>query len=179
MLTSDSRTPSPSDDTPCEILGVTPSRRAFVRGASAALGALALLGLDADAAMALPVRLLKGRAGVGGTVRFPIPADDSVLFDDTNGLIIVRRGKAAWAFLSTCPHKDIVKLKWYKAENRFQCPKHDSRYEASGVFVDGRATRNMDRVAIKKEGTELVVEPDAILESDRDLAKWTGAVAAL
>jgi nitrite reductase/ring-hydroxylating ferredoxin subunit len=163
----------------CAITGDTPSRRTFLRGAGAALGALALLGLSTEDAMALPVRLLRGTVGAGGSVRFPIPPDDSVIFDDANGLILVRRGTAAWAFLATCPHKDIVKLKWYKAENRFQCPKHESRYQPDGTFIDGRATRHMDRVPIRKEGKDLVVDPDQVLESDRNMAVWTAATATL
>ncbi len=163
----------------CTLLGTAGAgRREFLRGAGAALGALALLGLSTEEAMALPVRLLTGTRGAAG-VRYPIPAADSVIFDDKNGIIIVRRGAQAWAFLATCPHKDVVKLKWQDAENRFKCPKHDSTYQPDGTFIEGRATRNMDRLPIKKDGTDLVVDVESVLESDKMAAGWKSAVAAL
>ena len=169
-----------SADDDCALAGQQdPERRAFLRGAGAALGALALLGFSAEEAMALPVRLLAGRTERGGKVRFPVPADDSVIFDEANALIIVRRGPSVWAFVATCPHKEIVKLRWFKAENRFQCPKHESKYQPDGAFIEGKATRNMDRLVIQRDGQELVVDPDAVFESDKDAAGWGKAVATV
>lgn len=156
-----------------------PSRRVFLRGAGAALGALAMLGLTADEALAVPFRILRGTRGAGGTVRYPIPAGDAVTFDDQNDVILVRRGAQAWAFVSACPHKEVVKLKWLRAENRFQCPKHDSKYQPDGTFIDGKATRNMDRLPIRKEGAELVVDPERAWQSDTQAAGWAAAVATV
>jgi nitrite reductase/ring-hydroxylating ferredoxin subunit len=163
----------------CTLLGQRGPRREFLRGAGAALGALALLGLSGEEAMALPVRLLRGTRDGSGAARFPIPADDSVIFDDANGIILVRRGPAMWAFLTACPHKEVVKIKWKKDENRFQCPKHDSRYQADGTFIDGKATRNLDRLPIKKDGAQVVVDVDTVYQSDKNTELWKAAVAAL
>lgn len=167
-------------DDDCALAGQRdPERRAFLRGAGAALGALALLGFSTKEAMALPVRLVKGRTELGGKVRFPVPADDSVIFDEANAMIVVRRGASVWAFVATCPHKEIVKLRWHKGDNRFQCPKHESKYQPDGEFIEGRATRNMDRLVIQRDGKELVVDPDAVFESDKDAAGWGKAVATV
>ncbi|MBI3789674.1 MAG: Rieske (2Fe-2S) protein [Gemmatimonadetes bacterium] len=156
-----------------------PERRAFLRGAGAALGALAILGLDAEAAMAIPVRLARGTRGARGTVRYPVPAGDSVTFDEANALILVRRGANVWAFVATCPHKEVVKLRWMKGDDRFQCPKHESKYQPDGAFIEGKATRNMDRLPIRKEGAELVVDPDTVIPSDSHAAAWAAAVVTV
>lgn len=169
-------------DDPCPLDchdDLPPSRRAFLRGAGAALGAMALLGFTTEEALALPVRLRRGIPGAGGTVRYPIPAEDAVIFDDQNDVILVRRGAQAWAFVSACPHKEVVKLKWLKGENRFQCPKHESKYQPDGTFIEGKATRNMDRLPIRKEGADLVVDPERAWQSDTQGAGWQSAVAAL
>ncbi len=169
-----------ANDDPCALAGQQdPARRAFLRGAGAALGAMALLGFSTEEAMALPVRLLRGTTERGGKVRFPIPADDSVVFDEANAMIIVRRGANVWAFVATCPHKEIVKLRWLKGENRFQCPKHESKYQPDGAFIEGKATRNMDRLVIQRDGKDIVVDPDAVFESDKDAAGWGKAVATV
>jgi nitrite reductase/ring-hydroxylating ferredoxin subunit len=179
MTTTARTTDAPVNADPCAIEGISADRRAFLRGAGAALGALALLGLSTEDAMALPVRLMSATSMNAGLAKFPIPTEDGVTFDEANGIILVRKGNNAYAFLSVCPHKDVVKLKWLKAEGMFKCPKHDSTYQPSGEFIDGRATRNMDRLPIKKDGNQLVVDVDKVYESDKMADGWKSAVAAL
>lgn len=164
---------------PCVFEAASPDRRAFVRGAAAALGALAALGLSGEEAMALPVRVVRGRRGRSGGKRYPMPTSDGVVFDDAEGIVIVRRGELAWALLATCPHKAVVKIKWQGDEHRFQCPKHESRYEVNGTFIEGKATRNLDRLPVRKDGRELVVDVDTVLESDKDASGWAAAAAHL
>ncbi len=165
--------------TPCVFDAASPDRRAFVRGAAAALGALVALGLTSEAAMALPVHIVRGRRDPSGGKRYPVPPADGVVFDDVEGIVIVRRGELAWALLATCPHKAVVKIKWQGGENRFQCPKHESRYEADGTFIEGKATRNLDRLPVKKDGKELLVDVETAIESDRDASGWAAAAAHL
>ena len=66
--------------------------------------------------------------------------------------------------------------RWRQRDGRFQCPRHESQYQPDGTFIQGRATRNMDRLQISREGTLIVVDPDVAFESDVDPAKWAAAV---
>ncbi|HTD70459.1 MAG TPA: Rieske 2Fe-2S domain-containing protein, partial [Gemmatimonadales bacterium] len=77
-----------------------------------------------------------------------------------------------------CPHQNTA-LKWLRDEGRFQCPKHKSRYQPDGVFISGRATRNMDRLAVRREGDTIVVNVDKLYRSDQNAADWAAAVVAL
>ena len=63
---------------------------------------------------------------------------------------------------------------------RFQCPKHHSQYQPDGEFITGRATRNMDRLAIRRDAANnIVVDPDTLYRSDEDAAEWKAAVVKL
>lgn len=113
-----------------------------------------------------------------GEVEYPVPAGDGAIVDRTNELILVRRQNECYAFALTCPHQNTA-LKWLPADNRFQCPKHKSRYSPDGVFLTGRATRNMDRLPIRLAGSRLLVDVDRVYESDKDAAGWAAAVVRL
>jgi len=58
---------------------------------------------------------------------------------------------------------------------RFQCPKHDSKYQPNGTFMAGRATRNMDRLKIRRDSDTLIVDLSHIIKSDADPAGWAAA----
>jgi hypothetical protein len=47
------------------------------------------------------------------------------------------------------------------------------------VFTDGRATRNMDRLAIRRQGTQVIVGLDRLFKSDQSPAEWAAAVVPL
>ncbi|MBL8987569.1 MAG: Rieske (2Fe-2S) protein [Gemmatimonadetes bacterium] len=155
-------------------------RRAFLReAAAAAAAALVALGIPGRAAAAMPIAALSGtRRGVGGGVTYPIPAADGVSIDKANEVILVRHGGSVYAFALSCPHQNTA-LRWNADEGRFQCPKHKSRYQPDGTFISGRATRNMDRLPIRREGGNVVVDVDRMFESDKDEAGWKAAVVAL
>lgn len=57
-------------------------------------------------------------------------------------------------------------------------PHHSGGIE-DGRHVSGRATRNMDRYAIQREGDAIVVNIDKWFESDKDPNAWTAATIAL
>ena len=105
---------------------------------------------------------------------YPIPATDGVTIDDKNEVILVRWQSQIYAFNLSCPHQNTA-LKWLAADGRFQCPKHKSRYQPDGTFISGRATRNMDRLPIKRDGSSVVVDVDHAFESDKDQAAWRAA----
>ena len=78
------------------------------------------------------------------------------------------------AFALSCPHQNAA-VKWVPQHNQFECTKHDSHYTADGTHVSGRATRNMDRMPIRKDGNVVHVDTANVFESDKDTAGWTAA----
>jgi Rieske Fe-S protein len=121
-----------------------------------------------------------GAAGAvaGSERRYPIPANDGVTIDRSNQIITVRFQNNLYAFNLACPHENTA-LKWLPKDNRFQCPKHESQYQPTGIFTSGRATRNMDRLGVRREENTLVVDVSKFFQSDKNPAGWAAAVVAL
>ena len=138
-----------------------PSRRDFLQ-------IVAALGLAA-----LPVLFVDG-VEAAGAQKYPFPAADGVTIDRKQQVIIVRAQGHVYAFNLSCPHENTA-LKWLPKDNRFQCPKHQSQYQPNGTFVTGRATRNMDRLAIRREGNDLYVDLSHIIKSDTERPAWDAA----
>lgn len=113
--------------------------------------------------------------GRGAVLKYPLPAADGVSIDATNEVILCRSGVEVYAFALSCPHQNTA-LKVMPKNRGFQCPKHKSKYQPNGTFIDGRATRNMDRLQVSREGNLLVVDPEIVFQSDSDAAKWAAAV---
>jgi nitrite reductase/ring-hydroxylating ferredoxin subunit len=149
--------------------GSCPSRRQFV---ACLFGSLAF-GAVTSAWSDLPVRLIDGR-GASGERRYPIPTADSVNIDHAGQVIIVRANGHVFAFSLACPHENAA-VKWVEKDHRFQCTKHDSRYQPDGTHISGRATRNLDRFPVREEGAELVVSTDTTFHSDLNPQGWAGA----
>jgi Rieske Fe-S protein len=93
-------------------------------------------------------------------------------------LIVVGFNGHAYVFALSCPHQNNA-LKWVQKDHRFQCTKHDSQYQPDGLYTSGRATRNMDRYAIRREGDSILVDLHHWFQSDKDLKRWTAATIAL
>lgn len=164
-----------SDCTNCDPTG----RRDFLRTATAALSvALGSLAMTPREAAALPLSLLRSLEREGDEVTYPIPAKDGVTIDDNNEVILVRWQSQAYAFNLSCPHQNTA-LRYLAADNRFQCPKHKSKYQPDGTFISGRATRNLDRFAIRKDGSKLIVDVGAMYKSDKQAAGWAAAKVAV
>lgn len=151
------------------------SRRAFLQLTCFTFTAAALGLNDADARM-LPVAFAEG-SGAGPEQRYPFPANDGVTIDRAKQVIVVRYQSHVYAFNLSCPHENTA-LKWLPKDMRFQCPKHESRYQPSGAFMSGRATRNMDRLSVRRDGDALVVDLSHIIKSDTDPAAWSAATLA-
>jgi Rieske Fe-S protein len=159
----------------CKTLG----RREFIEdGTRLMAGALAALGLTGEAAAALPVTFGRASGASGDQRTYPVPAADGATIDRENQVIVVRFQNQAFAFLLSCPHQNTA-LRWLAPEGRFQCPRHESKYKPDGTFIEGRATRNMDRFAIARNGNTLVVALGRWFQSDTQKPEWTAAVAAL
>ena len=165
------------DDDSCEGCSLSP-RRTFLLGmSSAVLAAMVGSGWDADASE-LPVSLASGTQGAGNSRTYAVPAEDGATIDRDAQVILVRLHSQAYAFNLACPHENTV-LRWRPEDARFQCPRHGSRYQPDGTFISGRATRNMDRFAIRRTAEGLVVDLDHLYRSDRNQAEWAGAAVAL
>jgi nitrite reductase/ring-hydroxylating ferredoxin subunit len=154
------------------------SRRAFLRDAAAALaGIAALLGLPASA-HALAARLTSASRVSGTEASYPLPDADGVTIDKEREVILVRWDGAVYAFRLSCPHQKTA-LKWKEKDGRFQCPKHKSKYQPDGTFISGRATRGMDRYALRRKKSEIVVDVSKVYLEDKDEAGWRAAVVKL
>lgn len=161
---------------PCAACGIDASRRSFLRDVTLAIaGIAATLGIPASA-RALAVSGARATDATGDTVKYPVPAADGVTFDKEREIILVRWQGSLHAFRLSCPHQKTA-LKWKESDARFQCPKHKSRYQPDGTFISGRATRGMDRFAVRRVGNDLVVDTSQVFLEDKDKAGWSGAVA--
>jgi len=154
------------------------NRRDFIMDAlRAGAMALAAVGLSPDGAAAMP-RLISALASRGQEHSYPVPASDGVQIDKDNEVILVRTGKSVYAFALSCPHQNTA-LRWDASANRFQCPKHKSRYQPDGTFIEGRATWGMDRYAVRLVGSAVMVDIDKLYQEDTNLADWQHAVVTL
>jgi Rieske Fe-S protein len=173
----------PADDTPffsCDPAACADrasNRREFLQTAGCFGIAIALLGLSSTEARALPVFLTEGVPS-GGEQRYPIPAVDSVNIDHAAQLIVARAAGHVYVFALSCPHENNA-VKWVQKEHRFQCTKHDSQYQPDGIHTSGRATRNMDRYVIRRDGDSIVVDLHRWIQSDKDPAGWAAATIAV
>jgi nitrite reductase/ring-hydroxylating ferredoxin subunit len=155
----------------CTVLG----RRDFLRDAAFAFAAIAASGATAGA---MPVHRVNALGVHDEFVTFALPAADGVFIDRKNEVIVARAANQVYAFTLSCPHQNTA-LRWNASEHKFQCPKHHSQYTPDGTFIDGRATRSMDRFAVQRQGDNLVVNLDKIFESDKDPNGWKAAEIAL
>jgi nitrite reductase/ring-hydroxylating ferredoxin subunit len=160
----------------CETCPLVTDRREFL----CAAGAFALAAIS----LSLPIRSATAQvlsSGLGGKkyLSYPVPATDGADIDRDNDVIIVRYNNEVMAFNLSCPHQNTA-LRWNESVMRFQCPKHHSQYQPDGTFITGRATRNMDRLAIRRDASNnIVVDPDTLYQSDDNAAEWAAAVIKL
>jgi Rieske Fe-S protein len=153
-------------------------RREFVRDViGAVVAAVAVLSVSPRDAHAVSATFVAGTR-VGTDKSYPIPTPDSVAIDRDESVIVANFAGRAYAFSLACPHQNTA-LKWDADDHRFQCPKHHSRYQPDGTFIEGRATRSMDRFALRRDGEQLVVNLDELYRQDEDSAQWQAAFVSL
>lgn len=154
-------------------------RREFLRELAAIAAAVAgALPVTPIRAAAWSVDFVSGVPRRGEEVTYPIPAQDGVTIDKARQVILARSEQSVYTFGLSCPHQKTA-LRWQEAERRFQCPKHKSRFQPDGGFVDGRATRNMDRYGIRREGENVVVDLAKLYREDENRDEWISAVVRL
>jgi nitrite reductase/ring-hydroxylating ferredoxin subunit len=151
-------------------LGEALARREFLR--ESVTRAL-MLALPLGAVQRLPMDFVRGLGGRADKA-YPFPATDGVSIDKDESVIIARFDGRVWAFSLACPHQNTA-IRWDAGANRFQCPKHKSRYRTDGTFIEGRATRGLDRFAVRRDGANIVVNLDALYREDKEAAQWAVA----
>ena len=153
-------------------------RRVLGQMSVAALAAMAGVELATGSRGSLPVLEGTGIAS-GNTERsYPLPAADGVTIDRDEQVIVVRFQQRAFVFNLACPHENTA-LRWKDALGHFQCPRHESQYQPDGTFISGRATRNMDRFAVRRNGDSVLAELNRLFRSDQQPQEWASAVIAL
>lgn len=166
---------APEDCSDCALHG----RRAFLADAlRAGVAALAALGLAPNSANAMPLEWISALSTRLAERTYPLPSADGVQIDKEGEVILARSGRSIWAFALSCPHQNTA-LRWDASGNRFQCPKHKSRYRPDGTFIEGRATRGMDRYAVRLTGATVVVDVDKLYQEDTSNAAWKQAVVTV
>jgi Rieske Fe-S protein len=152
-------------------------RRDFLRDASVAVvSVLVALGAAPRSAAAAPIRFIAPIGGSHEDKAYPIPAADGSQIDKSNDVIITRWQGKVYAFSLACPHQNTA-IKWSDKDHGFECPKHHSRFEPDGLYIkdSGRATRGLDRFAVRKDGNNIVVNLDKLFQEDDNEADWKTA----
>ena len=110
---------------------------------------------------------------------YPLPTGDGAQIDKANGVIVMRYDGTVYAFSLACPHQNTA-IRWYDHEHQFECPKHHSKYRPDGTFIEGRATRGLDRFAVRKsaDGNSLAVNLDKLFQEKHDV-EWNAAFISL
>jgi len=157
-----------SHDADCDGCPLRQDRRDFIRTAVASVGGVMMFGTTASVGRALAV------STPPKTVTYAIPAKDGVQIDKDNDVILVRSLGSVYAFSLSCPHQNTA-LRWNEKDEHFHCPKHHSEYATDGYFISGRATRGMDRYAIKKDGKNVVVDLSDLKKDSDDADGWKNA----
>ena len=159
-------------------LGEALERRDFLRAALArTLVAIGAVSAVSSRAAALPIAFTTG-LGTRADKAYALPAADGVLIDKDESVIIARFENRAYAFSLACPHQNTA-IRWEADNHRFQCPKHKSRYRPDGTFIEGRATRGLDRFALRRESEQLAVNLDVLYREDQNAAEWSTAFVDL
>lgn len=150
-------------------------RREFLREALwLVAGVFASVGAGPVPAATLGFRFGSSLADADEEHTYPIPIVDGAVIDKENQIILVRFEGKVFAFNLSCPHQNTA-LRWYPDDRQFQCPKHHSRYTPAGVFISGRATRNMDRLGIRRDGGNVIVDVSQFYRQDKNPAEWEAA----
>ena len=153
----------------CEGCPLVP-RREFLRDA----------GLFAAGILVAPITFVKAQDVSKDEKAYPIPAKDGTQIDKDNDTIITRWQGKLFVYGLACPHQNTA-LKWYDKDNQFECPKHHSRFTPDGVYIkdSGRATRGLDRFAVRKDGNNVVANLDKLYQEDENEAEWKTAFITL
>jgi Rieske Fe-S protein len=165
---------------PCAGCAAIPRRDFFRDAGLFAAGVLVALGAAPARAFAMPIEFVSSMRGGREDKTYPIPAQDGVQIDKGAEAMLTRWQGKVYAFALACPHQNTA-LHWQDKDAQFECPKHHSRFDPQGNYIkdSGRATRGLDRMAIRKDGNNVVVNLDKVFQQDDDEAEWKAAFVSL
>jgi Rieske Fe-S protein len=161
----------------CELI----ARRDFLRDAGRlAASVLVALGATPSRAAAAGIELVTPVGENREEKSYAIPAQDGTQIDKDNGTMITRWQGKVCVFSLACPHQNTA-LHWHDKDTQFECPKHHSRFDAEGNYIkdSGRATRGLDRFAVRKDGNNVVANLDKLYQEDEDEAAWKAAFVTI
>ena len=160
---------------PCAACADGDGRRDFLKHA-AALVAGALVGVAGGTMRASALTVTAGQAvgKAGSELTYPLPTGDGATVDRDNRVVVARVGNTVVALSLKCPHTG-GELRWKPPVNRYECSRHDSKFEPPGVYISGKAKRNMDRFGLKRNGDTVVVDTAQRIRSDTQRAQWDAA----
>ncbi len=151
-------------------------RRAFLQQTALAVAAaLVAAGVRPSEAFAQQVGWMTPVEAVGGERTYEIPPEDGVALDGGSEVALARWQGHLFAFSLACPHRGAT-LQWKASEGQFYCPKHKARFTPDGTHASGRATRALDRFALRRVGDRVVIQTGAPLEATKHAAAWQAAV---
>jgi Rieske Fe-S protein len=178
MASDESNRAADCDEHECFV--PTNRRRFLIDSFFTVAGALVAVGMPRRVAFAMPLDFANPHRSDGNTSAYAVPATDGAVVDKANEVIIARWQDAIYAFALACPHQNTA-LKWDDRDHGFHCPKHHSKFQSNGDYIEGsgRATRNMDRFAITRDGTGVTVDLDKLYQEDTDGEEWAAAVVRL
>ena len=164
------------DPPSCEGCALVARRDFFREAGAAAVSILIALGASPARAAAAPIEFVTALGGSKDEKSYAIPVKDGTQIDKDNATMITRWQGKVYVFSLACPHQNTM-LRWSDKDNEFQCPKHHSRFEPNGAYIadSGRATRGLDRFAVRKDGNNVVVNLDSLWQQDEDEAAWNAA----
>jgi nitrite reductase/ring-hydroxylating ferredoxin subunit len=160
-----------NDKSDCMCFIYDSTRRTFLVKTSCSL-------LAAFAASGISISAVSAAAVQGSELSYELPLKDGVHIDSTNEVILVRNANHVYVFALSCPHENTA-LRWQDGSQQFQCPRHHSKYQPDGTFVSGRATRNMDRFALRLADRKVAVDLSKLYRSDRQKSEWSSALLNL
>jgi Rieske Fe-S protein len=166
--------------TACDGCGLV-ARRDFLRDAGLiAASVLVALGASPSRAAAASIELVSPVDDNREEKSYAIPPQDGTQIDKENGTMITRWQGKLCVFSLACPHQNTA-LRWHDKDTQFECPKHHSRFDAEGNYIkdSGRATRGLDRFAVRKDGNNVVANLDKLYQEDEDEAAWKAAFVTI
>lgn len=156
-------------------------RRRFLRDATGAAAAIfAALGIAPSVAAAAPIEFVTALGGSREDKSYAVPAKDGAQIDKQNDTILMRWQGKVYVYSLACPHQNTA-VHWSDKDNQFECPKHHSRYLPDGEYIkdSGRATRGLDRFAVRRDGDNIVANLDKLYQQDEDSSQWSVAFISL
>ncbi len=154
-------------------------RRTFLRDTALFVAAaLTAQGLTPGEALAEHVQFVEPLEAAGRERTFALPVSDGVSVDDADRLVLVRSRGKLYAFSLECPHRGRT-IEWQPEGQQFYCPKHKARFATDGANAGGRRTSALDRFAIRRDGTRVIVSLDHVLSVTDTPADWAAAVVTL